>query len=101
MRDWSDCARIKTLIQTHMTTTSMELYEALVHAGVDKDKAKAAAHAVITRSEAEKLVSRDKLDAVRQSIIAEIKESRASTLQWVATMLVGQAAVIVTLQQLI
>jgi len=84
-----------------MTTTSMELYEALVQAGVDKAKAKAAAVAVMSKSEASKLVSQDKLEAVKQSVIAEIRESRASTLQWVATMLVGQAAAIVTLQSLL
>jgi 2-phosphoglycerate kinase len=84
-----------------MTTSTMELYEALIQAGVDTDKARAAATAVMSKSEADDLVSRDKLDAVQQSIIAEIRDSRASTLQWVATMLVGQAAVIVALQQIV
>lgn len=84
-----------------MTTTSMELYEALVQAGVDKEKAKTAAAAVMSRSDADKLVSQDKLDAVKNAIIVEIKESRASTLQWVATMLIGQAAVIVAIQHLL
>ena len=84
-----------------MTTTSMERYEALVQAGVDKEKAKTAAAAVMSRSDADKLVSQDKLEAVKNAIIAEIKDSRASTLQRVGTMLIGQAAAIIAMQHLI
>lgn len=46
----------------HMTTATLELYYALIDAGVSKEKAEAAAKAVITRQEArELLVTKDEL----------------------------------------
>lgn len=84
-----------------MTTSTMELYEALVQAGVDQERAKAAAVAVVSKSEIENFVSQDNLSALKNELIAEIRNSRATTLQWLATMLVGQAAAITALQHLI
>lgn len=83
-----------------MTDTTIELYEALVAAGVDEARAKAAAKSVAARADLDKLVSQDRLDAVQATIIAELRRTHASTLQWVATMLVGQAAAILALQSL-
>jgi len=45
-----------------MTTATLELYHALIDAGVPKEKAEAAAKAVITRQEAKEiLVTKDEL----------------------------------------
>ena len=45
-----------------MTTATLELYHALIEAGVPKDRAEAAARAVITRQEArEILVTKDEM----------------------------------------
>lgn len=84
-----------------MTTSTMEIYEALVQAGVDQERAKAAAAVVVSKSEIENFVSQDNLSSVKNELVAEIRNSRATTLQWVATMLVGQAAAITALQNLI
>lgn len=62
-----------------MSITTMELYDALVAAGVDDTKAKEAAKAVLSRDEAlNSLVTKDDL--------------RLQTM-WVAGMLVGQIAI--------
>jgi hypothetical protein len=102
MRDRSRCGRIKRLIQTpydhHIDGTLRGARPCRRRQGQGKGGSPCRHD---EKRGCDKLVSRDKLDAVRQTIIAEIRDSRASTLQWVATMLVGQAAVIVTLQQLI
>lgn len=84
-----------------MTATTLDLYEALIAAGVDSDKAKAAAASVMSSTRGDDFVSKDRLDAERNAIIAELRATRASILQWVATMLVGQAGVIVALQQML
>lgn len=84
-----------------MTTSTMEIYEALVQAGVDQERAKEAAAAVVSKSEIENFVSQENLSSVKNELIAEIRDSRATSLQWVATMLVGQAAAITALQHLI
>jgi len=45
-----------------MTSTTLELYHALIEAGVSKEKAEAAAKAVITRQEAKDfLVTKDEM----------------------------------------
>lgn len=39
-----------------MTVTTMEIYEALISAGVDEKKARAAAEVIITRAEAKEVL---------------------------------------------
>lgn len=66
-----------------MTTTTIELYEALIAAGVDDTKARAAASAVLSRDEAEKHLATK----------ADLERGFRGQTMWIAGLLVGQTAV--------
>ena len=65
-----------------MSVTTMELYEALIEAGVDEYKAKKAAAAVVSRGEAEKLTTKSDLKAEMGNLRAELY--RAMSVQTLA-----------------
>lgn len=62
-----------------MSITTLELYDALIAAGVDDAKAKAAAQAVLSREEATSSLA--------------TKHDMAVMTMWVAGLLVGQIAI--------
>ena len=70
-----------------MSITSIELYDALIVAGVDKDKAEKAAKAVISREEADQLATRT--DIV--NLAAKLDQARAELFKFMA----GQTLVII------
>lgn len=70
-----------------MSITSIELYDALIVAGVDKDKAEKAAKAVVSREEAEELATRT--DIV--NLAAKLDQTRAELFKFMA----GQTLVII------
>jgi len=66
-----------------MTSTTIELYEALIAAGVNEDKARAAAKSVFSREEAsEHLVTK-----------ADLERAFKTQNMWIAGLFVGQVAV--------
>lgn len=69
-----------------MSITTIELYDALIKAGVDGAKAKSAAQAVLSRTEAKQVLA-TKSDLTTQTM-------------WVAGMLVGQIAIITAIMAL-
>lgn len=70
--------------------TTIELYEALVAAGVEDRKAKAATEAVLSREEAVAiLATQDDIKDVRK----ELHDGFVKIIMWVAGMLIGQIAV--------
>lgn len=73
-----------------MTTATLELYHALIAAGVSEEKAEAAAKAVITRQEA-----RDILASKEDLLILKSEMYRALLLQ--AGVIVGLQALVTTL----
>ena len=52
-----------------MATATLELYNALIEAGVDKEKAEAAAKAVITREEARQFTTKSDLQGMENRLI--------------------------------
>ncbi len=74
-----------------MSTTSIDIYTILTDLGVEKEKAKAAADEILTKTEA------------RQTLATkgDLLNARASIIQWVAGLLIVQAATIVALQNLL
>jgi hypothetical protein len=52
-----------------MSSATLELYNALVEAGVDKEKAEAAAKAVISREEAKTFTTKSDLIELRSQLI--------------------------------
>ena len=66
-----------------MTNATIELYEALIAAGVDDDKARAAAKSVLAREEA------------RQTLATKTDLERSFRTQnmWIAGLFIGQVAV--------
>ena len=48
-----------------MSVSTIELYNALIEAGVDKEKAEAASKAVISREEAEILATKSDINSLR------------------------------------
>ena len=70
-----------------MTTTTLDIYDLLVNAGIDAEKAKPLAKEILSRSEAREVLA--------------TKQDMADLKVWVAGMLLAQAALVVTLQQLL
>jgi uncharacterized protein YggL (DUF469 family) len=86
-------------------TAPLHLYDILVEQGVEKERAKKAVDAFITRIEAEKeLATKGDISDVKTTIEhlnTKLAETKADIIQWVAAMLVAQAAAIIALQNLI
>lgn len=69
-----------------MTTTSLDIYNLLVEAGIDSEKAKPLAKEILSRDEAAKSL------ATKEDISA-LKDQIRSVIMWVAGLLVGQIAI--------
>lgn len=80
-----------------MSITSIELYDALILAGVDKDKAEKAATAVISREEAAHLATKADIETV----IGKIEQSRAEIFKFMALQTLTIVAGVVGLLQII
>ena len=80
-----------------MSITSIELYDALILAGVDKDKAEKAARAVISREEATGLATR--ADIV--NLAAKLDQTRAELFKFMAGQALAIIAGVVGLLQLL
>lgn len=75
-----------------MTTTTIELYNALVEAGVGKEQAKRAAESVAMRADLADVVTKSDLFAAVSGLKAEL-------LYWMIGLFIAQTALIVTLIQ--
>ena len=80
-----------------MTITSIELYDALITAGVEKDKAEKAAQAVFSREEAKELATRADIAAIG----GKIDQARAELFRFMAVQTLTIVAGIVGLLQLL
>jgi hypothetical protein len=80
-----------------MSITSIELYDALIVAGVDKDKAEKAAKAVISREEVAGLAT--KADIV--NLAAKLDQTRAELFRFMAGQTLAIIAGVVGLLQLL
>ncbi len=69
-----------------MNTTTLDIYNLLVDAGIDREKAKPLAKEILSRDEAAKTL------ATKQDI-SEIKDQMRSGVMWVAGLLIGQIAI--------
>ncbi len=67
--------------------TTMELYDALVSVGVEDQKAKAAAQAVLSREEAPQML------ATKQDL-ASVRDELHRQTMWMAGLLIGQTAIL-------
>lgn len=77
-----------------MTTTAIELYNALVEAGVGKEQAKRAAESVVMRT--------DLADVVKKSdLFAAVSGLKAELLYWMIGLFTAQTALLVALIQLL
>ena len=78
-----------------MTTTNIEIYNALVAAGVEKTKAEAVAAEILTKTEAKDTLATKK----------DLADLKSSLMQWFTVILISallaQAALIVALIQLL
>jgi uncharacterized protein YggL (DUF469 family) len=83
----------------------MHLYDILVEQGVEKERAKRAVDAFITRVEAEKdLATKGDIAEVKtmiQHLDTKLAETKYEIIKWLAAMLIAQSAAIVALQSLI
>ncbi len=70
-----------------MSTTTIQLYTALVEAGVDKEKAREAAEAVVSRDEAQHFATKADIGEVK----AHIEQTKSEIQRFVFTALVTQA----------
>ncbi|MGI9356598.1 MAG: hypothetical protein ACR2PF_15740 [Rhizobiaceae bacterium] len=80
-----------------MSITSIELYDALLMAGVDKDKAEKAAKAVLSREEAGQLATKADIGAV----IGKLEQTRAEIFKFMALQTLTIIAGVVGLLQII
>ncbi len=78
-----------------MSITTIELYDALISAGVDKDRASKAAAAVISREEAKDLATKADIAA----IAGKIDQSRAELFRFMAVQTLAIIAGVVGLLQ--
>jgi len=77
-----------------MTTTTIKLYDILVDKGVDRTIAREAVDEFLSREEA-------RLTLATREDIASVRDEMRRQTMWIAVMLVGQAAAIVALQNLV
>lgn len=73
-----------------MSTANIEIYNVLVAAGLDKDKAEAVAAELMTKTEAKEVLATK----------SDVQELKISLMTWFTSMLLAQAALIVALIQL-
>ncbi len=80
-----------------MTITTMELYDALIMAGVDEDKARKAAEAVISRDEIKELPAKSDI----KDIEVRIDRLRAEMFRFMAAQTIVIIGAVVTLLQIL
>ncbi|MBP6881367.1 MAG: hypothetical protein KBC35_01970 [Candidatus Pacebacteria bacterium] len=73
-----------------MSTANIEIYNMLVAAGLDKEKAEAVAVELMTKTEAKEVLATK----------SDVQELKISLMTWFTGMLLAQAALIVALIQL-
>lgn len=74
-----------------MTSATLEIYNALVDAGVDKDKAKSAASVVVMREEAAQFATKSDIGELK----AEIANIKTDLQRFLFMALVGQAVFVI------
>lgn len=77
-----------------MTTEAIALYDILIEKGVDKNRAREAVDAFVTKEQARETLA-------TKTDIADLKDEMRNLIKWVAGMLVAQAGVIVALIELL
>jgi hypothetical protein len=76
-----------------MSSATLELYNALIEAGVDKDKAEAAAKAVISREETKEFATKSDIALLK----TDITEVRSQLIMWMAGFHLASLGVIIAL----
>ncbi len=74
-----------------MATTTIDLYNALVEAGVDKEKARVAAESVVSRDEAQHFATKADIGELK----ALIEQNKSEIQRFVFTALVTQAVFLI------
>jgi hypothetical protein len=70
-----------------MSSATLELYNALIEAGVDKDKAEAAAKAVISREDAKNFATKSDLIELRSQLVMWMAGFHIASLGVIAALL--------------
>jgi hypothetical protein len=70
-----------------MSSATLELYNALIEAGVDKEKAEAAARAVVSREEAKNFATKSDLVDLRSQLIMWMAGFHIASLGVIAALL--------------
>lgn len=81
-----------------MTTATLELYNALVEAGVDKDKAEAAAKAVLSREQAKEFATKE--FATKEDVSdmkRQMTEMQSRLIMWMAGFHIASLGMIAAL----
>ena len=76
-----------------MVSVTVELYNALVRAGVEKEKAQRVADEIVTKEDATHFATKADTESVR----VEVKESEARMQRFIFTALVTQAVFVIGL----
>ena len=77
-----------------MSTANIELYNALVAAGVDKDKAEKVAAEVLTKTEAKETL------ATKSDLEVALHTQSSTLIKWFTGVMIAQTAVLIGLMQL-
>jgi len=84
MEYWSNYSFNATLLP--MKTTTLDIYNLLVAAGIERKKAEPLAKEILSRDEAAKTLA-------TKEDISDIKDQMRSGIMWVAGLLIGQIAI--------
>ena len=77
-----------------MTTTNIEIYNALIEAGLEKTKAEKVAAEILTKTEAKETL------ATKADLANGLAELKSSLVQWFTGILIAQTAILIGLMQL-
>ncbi len=76
-----------------MSSATLEIYNALIEAGVDKVKAEAAAKAVVSREEAREFATKSDVSLLK----SEITETKSQLIMWMAGFHIASLGIIAAL----
>jgi hypothetical protein len=76
-----------------MSSATLELYNALIEAGVDKEKAEAAARAVVSREETKEFATKSDIALLK----SELTETKSHLIMWMAGFHIASLGVIAAL----
>lgn len=76
-----------------MTSTTLDIYDLLVEAGIDQAKARPLAKEILSRDEAKQVLA-------TKNDIARVEDRLRSVVMWVAGMMVGQIAIMTAVMSL-